>query len=65
VCTNAKATGITVYTIGFQIPSNTVRTLLRNCATDPEKFIEAPSEADLVEAFEMIGQDLADLYLSK
>jgi Flp pilus assembly protein TadG len=65
VCTNAKATGITVYTIGFQIPSNTIRTLLRNCASDPSKFIEAPSEADLVEAFEMIGEDLADLYLSK
>jgi Flp pilus assembly protein TadG len=64
-CTNAKATGIVVYTIGFQIPSNTVRTLLRNCATDPSKFIEAPSEADLIEAFEIIGNELADLYLSK
>jgi hypothetical protein len=64
-CTNAKATGITIYTIGFQIPNNTVRTLLRNCATDPSKFIEAPSEADLIEAFEIIGNDLADLYLSK
>ncbi|MFN0194261.1 MAG: pilus assembly protein TadG-related protein [Aestuariivirga sp.] len=64
-CTNAKATGITVYTIGFQIPSNTVRTLLLNCATDPSKFIEAPSEADLIEAFEMIGNDLAEMYLSK
>ncbi|NJM29982.1 MAG: VWA domain-containing protein [Rhizobiales bacterium] len=64
-CTNAKATGITVYTIGFQIPSNTVRTLLQNCATDPTKFIEAPSEAELIEAFEIIGNDLADMYLSR
>jgi hypothetical protein len=65
LCTQIKNKQIIVYTIGFQIPNQAVRTLLTNCATDPQHYMEAVTDAELVTAFERIGSDLADMYLSK
>ena len=67
-CTNAKNTGIEIYTIAFGPASeisNATRNLLRNCASSPEKYLEAPDGATLREHFKAIGTSLKKMYLSK
>ncbi|HET7334688.1 MAG TPA: TadE/TadG family type IV pilus assembly protein [Rhizomicrobium sp.] len=65
VCTNIKAKGIRIYTIGFQINTSNVLNLLRNCASDPSLFYNSPSTSDLQAAFSAIAADLSNLRVSK
>ena len=70
-CANAKAAGITVYTIGLATSTVTqstpavVQALLTNCATtaDRARFPEASSE--LKTTFEAIANDLSALRLAQ
>ena len=59
---------IRVYTITFgNIPSS-AETLMQNCASvvDSETlYYHAPDNAELQNIFSKIGQDLADIHLSK
>ena len=61
VCTNIKATGVLVYTITFQVDSNTIQNLMRNCATDSNKYFNSPSGDELESAFRAIGAELSNL----
>jgi Flp pilus assembly protein TadG len=65
VCDNVKAQGVTVYTISFQVTAPAIRDLLRNCATDPEKYLEAATGSILRQHFQAIGDQLRSIYLSK
>lgn len=66
LCTNMKAAGITVYTVGFQLPnSGQSRDTLRQCATDPDHFYTAESGEQLRQAFRDIALKISDLYLTK
>ncbi len=65
VCNAMKAQGVIVYTILFQETDNTVKTLLRNCATTPDYFFDSPTESSLQSAFQTIGDSLANLRISK
>src|SRR5690606_36217990 len=60
VCNNIKnaASGddrVDIYTITFGNVSADTRTLYQNCATDPSFYYNAPTNADLVQAFQDIG----------
>ncbi len=59
-CNAMKQAGITVYVIGFEVAS-AQRTLLRNCATSTNHYLESPTPADLTVAFRQIGNQLAGL----
>jgi len=72
-CSNAKAAGITVYTVGFDTGSDITeqgRALLRNCAsTDPTgtqklAYIATNSD-DIVQVFDDIAHQLGALRLAK
>jgi Flp pilus assembly protein TadG len=66
LCTNMKAAGITVYTVGFQLGGNqTAVDTLNQCATDPTKFYNATDGDQLKQAFRDIALHLSSLYLSK
>jgi Flp pilus assembly protein TadG len=66
VCQNAKDAGIAVYTITFQSGiSNATRDLFRQCASDPSKYFNAPSNQDLISAFENIANQLSQLHIVK
>jgi hypothetical protein len=57
---------ITVYTITFGTDlTNTARTLMEDCATDPEKYFHAPDNATLQDVFDEIGSQIKDIYISK
>jgi Flp pilus assembly protein TadG len=64
VCANMKEEGITVYAITFQSGiNNATKNLFRQCASDPTKYIDAPSNQDLITAFENIANQLSQLHI--
>lgn len=65
VCNSIKAQGIQVYTIGFQVTSSTVTTLLKNCATKPDMYYNSPSNDQLASIFQDIAQGLDELRIAQ
>ena len=65
LCTNAKATGLIVYTIGFNLSNNqSVRNLMTRCATDPEHAFLASTGDELRQVFRDIATRIASLRLT-
>jgi len=66
LCTNIKADGIKIYTVAFEVTDAATIDLLRNCATDAEKFYDASNASQLTAAFSDIGAGIdKDIRLSK
>jgi Flp pilus assembly protein TadG len=65
ICTAIKAQNITLYTIGFELPNNTAKTFMKNCATDASKAFDAANSDELKAAFAQIAQNLLSLRVSK
>lgn len=67
LCEAAKARGITMMTVAFDLREEDTKTRLRNCATDPRKhFFVAEDSAELAQAFEEIRTQItASVFLSK
>ncbi len=67
LCESAKAEGITIITLAFDLDDTTTRKRLQDCATDPDKdFMVADSSADLATAFESVKAAItAEIYFSK
>jgi Flp pilus assembly protein TadG len=67
LCTNMKAAGVIVYTIGFGLeaeaePGRTLaKTTLANCASKPENFFDTTSDSELDKAFDDIADQLTAL----
>ncbi len=64
-CTNAKAAGITLYTVQISTDGTAPSSLLQNCATDSGKYFYLTSSSQLVTAFNQIGTDISDLRIAK
>ncbi|MEP3073588.1 pilus assembly protein [Maricaulis sp.] len=64
-CDYAKAQGIRVYTITFQVNSSSTRNMMRDCASHPSLYFDSPSNQALRDTFEMIAGDLTNLRLSR
>ncbi|MDX2307316.1 MAG: TadE/TadG family type IV pilus assembly protein [Hyphomicrobium sp.] len=61
-CSNAKAQGITVYTVAFGTEiSSTGLSLLRSCAQSKDHAFLARDETALIQAFQQIGREIAKL----
>lgn len=65
VCAAMKAQNVYVYTIMFGTTTTANKTLLRNCATQPDFFFPTVTDAELQAAFSAIGDSLANLRVSK
>lgn len=63
-CTNAKAAGIVIYTIGLNSPNATTTTLLKSCATDASKAYFPTAADQLDDVFEDIANQLSSLRLA-
>lgn len=63
-CTRMKNAGIIVYTIGFRVPT-AAKPLLRNCASSPAEFYDAPSNQTLQAAFQAIARNINDVRLRR
>ena len=68
-CTNAKAVNISVYTIGFSIPSDPIdaagQTLLKNCASSAGQFFIANTSDDIIKIFNQIATSIGSLRLTQ
>ena len=73
LCNNIKADkdgdpndrDILLYTIIFDVNSNAIQTLMRNCATDEGKFFNSPDAEDLQAAFQSIALGLNELRIAR
>jgi Flp pilus assembly protein TadG len=63
LCTNMKATGIEVYTIGFQV-SNAAKTFLQGCATDTSHYYDATTGDALRMAFRDIALKISSIRIT-
>ena len=64
LCTNMKASGILVYTIGFTLASQSARDLMTNCATDASHAYLASTGDELRQVFREIATRIASLRLT-
>jgi hypothetical protein len=64
LCTNMKAKGIEVFTVGFQV-NNTAKTLLTNCATSTKHYYDASSGEALRMAFRDIALRISSIRLDE
>jgi hypothetical protein len=65
LCSNIKATGVTVYTVQVNTGGDATSTLLQNCASDASKFFLLTSSNQIVTTFDAIGTSISQLHLSK
>jgi Flp pilus assembly protein TadG len=65
ICTNMKAAGITVYSIGFHVSATRAANLLRACASSPDKHYFPFGGSELNNAFRNISNAMTSLRLAK
>ena len=65
LCTNMKAQGINIYTIGFGLDDPNASTELSNCASSPANFFPVANGTQLHAAFATIVAKLNQLRISK
>lgn len=58
LCTNMKAKGITVYTVGFALDDPRATEELKACASSDDKFFDAKTGTQLKSAFKKIASQL-------
>jgi hypothetical protein len=64
-CTNAKAQGIIIYTIGFGADASASAALLTSCASQPSYFYQPQNSSDLQPVFLSIAQSINSLRLAE
>ena len=64
-CTNAKAMGIVIYTIGFGSGADGSASLLQSCASDPSYYYAPENSSDLDPVFQQIAQSINNLRISQ
>lgn len=71
ICTNMKAQGIEIYTVGFDLDAlpaaDNARAIdtLQSCGTDLSHFYEALDTAQLKQSFRDIAMQLSQLYIAR
>ncbi|MDQ0466489.1 Flp pilus assembly protein TadG [Caulobacter ginsengisoli] len=66
LCTNMKAAGVIVYTVGFDVVNDQrAKDLVNGCATDAQHVYLPSTGVALQDAFRAIGRDIDSLRLSK
>ena len=63
-CTNAKAAGITIYTIGLNSPNQTTIDMLEACASGPAYSYFPTASSELITVFQDIASQLSKLRLA-
>jgi Flp pilus assembly protein TadG len=67
LCKNAKAAGVTIYTIQVNTgsPPDPTSTVLSDCATDASHFYMLTSATQVISAFQAIGTSLSQLRVAR
>lgn len=65
LCNNIKEKNIDVYTVAFQVTDNTIKTILKDCASGPSHYFDASDSAALNKAFADISLSLRSLFVAQ
>lgn len=66
VCDQMKVKKIVIYTVTFTSGIDvSTKNIYKTCASDPGKYFDSPSQADLKSAFRAIANELSNLRVSK
>jgi Flp pilus assembly protein TadG len=66
VCSNAKAAGITIYTVFVDLNGALGNSaVLQSCASDPSKYFDLTTSGAIVDAFNQIGQQITNLRVTQ
>jgi Flp pilus assembly protein TadG len=65
LCTNMKADGISIFTVGFKVHKASSLAMLAACASKPSQALTADDDAALMAAFDEIGASLAQIRVAK
>jgi Flp pilus assembly protein TadG len=64
-CANIKTAGITLYTVQVNTGGDPTSTLLKTCASTPDKFFLLTSASQMVATFQQIGTFLSNLRIAQ
>ena len=64
LCTRIKNENITVYTIAYEVGDRKTEDLLRQCASDTDKYFDATNASQLEDAFDVIAASLTELRIT-
>ena len=68
-CDNAKADSVQIYSIAFDVPNgSSVKAMMEYCASPKpggKKYYDASNNAELVQVFQEIAEDIAELAITK
>jgi Flp pilus assembly protein TadG len=64
ICSRIKDDNITVYTIAYSVGDTKTENLLRDCASDTDKYFDAENSAELEAAFNVIAASLTELRIT-
>jgi Flp pilus assembly protein TadG len=65
LCDNAKAAGITIYTVQVNTGGDAIQSVLQYCASGTDKFFHVTSASQTISAFNSIGTSLSRLRVAK
>jgi Mg-chelatase subunit ChlD len=65
MCTNIKKAGVTIYTVQVNTGKDPTSTVLKNCASSPDKFFLLTSSTQIVTTFAQIGTALSNLHIAQ
>ncbi len=65
LCDNIKDAGVLLYTITFQLNNNSIKDLMKDCASSTSMYYDSPSNSELKTIFEEIAVGLSKLRISK
>ena len=64
LCEAAKADGIRIFTIAYEVDTAATRNMLADCATDASSYFDARDAQDLRDAFTAIGNSIIELRIA-
>lgn len=64
VCSNMKAAGIIIYTVPVEVTDTNIKSLLQNCASSSDKYIDVSSSSQLQSAFTNIAGSISALRIA-
>lgn len=66
VCEDLRDKGVLVYTVTFDDGvSAATKDIFEECATEPSMWYDAPTQAKLIEVYQTIAKELANIHISK
>lgn len=65
LCTKAKADGVEIFTVAFEVSDNSIKNILQQCAFEQSRFYDAANRSALFDAFDAIAKHLVAARISR